>query len=258
MNDSLSFLGQISDEDKLLAGRVLDSIRLSEDKYINKFTFFLDEHQRALCEKVLASVCFKNYMFFGGYETAERNVLGIFAPYNDPDEKDFPIKALSFSYRPADRLSHRDFLGCLMSLGIERDTVGDIIVSDGKTAVFLYETVSGRAVMIDKIGRVGVKVNEGFDLSIIPKQEYIVIEGTVASLRIDSVLGLVLRISREKASALIRSGNIQLNHTVNTSTDHKLAAGDIISARGYGKFRLDEIGALTKKERIHIVVKKFK
>ncbi len=257
MKDSLSFLGQLSPEDKLLAGRVIDSIKACEEKYADRFTFFLDEHQQALCRKVLASQCFEGYRFFGGYEGAGRKILGMFAPYSDPDDADFPMTAVSILYRRSDTLTHRDILGCLMSLGINRETLGDIIVSEGHSVVFVYDTVVGAVMPVEKVGRIGVKTAEGMNGIVIPEQRFSEIEGTVASLRLDSVLGLALRISREKAVGLIRSGSVSVNYTAAQGADRKLEEGDVFSVRGYGKFVLAEAGSVTKKDRIHIKVNKY-
>lgn len=257
MKDRLSFLGQLSEQDKLLVNKVADMIDICENKYIRRFTFFLDEHQKALCEKVLASYCFAGFMFFGGYPEASRTVLGLFPPFCEPDSNDFPVKLLNFTYRKEDKLTHRDFLGSFMAQKIERDTIGDIIVSEGMTVAAVYDTVAADIESITKIGRVGVKVLQAEQSFELPQQKFDVIEGTVASVRLDSVVSLALRISREKASALIKGSGIDLNYNTVYSADLKLEQGDVFSTRGYGKFRLEAIGAQTKKDRIHITVYKF-
>ncbi|MBR1384782.1 MAG: RNA-binding protein [Ruminococcus sp.] len=257
MKDRLSFLGRLSDQDKLLVSKVADMIDICENKYIRRFTFFLDEHQKALCEKVLASYCFTDFMFFGGYPEASRTVLGLFPQFEEPDPGEFPIKLLSFSYRKEDKLTHRDFLGSFMAQRIERDTVGDIIISEGNTVAAVYETVAFDIEGITKIGRVGVKVSQGEQGFELPQQKFDIIEGTVASVRLDSVVSLALRISREKAAALIKGSGIELNYNTIYSADTKVEQGDVFSARGYGKYRLEAIGAQTKKDRTHITVYKF-
>ena len=99
------------------------------------FSQFMSETHQALAEKVLRSIYFENYIFFGGSENSERKMLGLF--YDEPEQSAFPISAIEFKYRVCDKLTHRDFLGTLMSLGIERDTVGDILVDNGRTVVFV-------------------------------------------------------------------------------------------------------------------------
>ena len=257
MKNSLSFLGQLSDEDKLLAGRMTDNVRACGEKYETVFTFFLDEHQQALCKKVLASECFDNYLFWGGYEGAQRCVLGMFPPYDTVSKDMFPIKAVGFSFRKNDTLSHRDFLGCLMSLGIERNTVGDIVVSEGQAVAFVYKTVAPTVLMSEKVGRVGVKAFEFIEDITVPEPNFVSFSGTVASLRLDSVLSVALRLSREKSASLIRNGSVQVNHVVSLLADTKLVQGDVLSVKGYGKFVLTDVGSLTKKNRIHIIVNKY-
>lgn len=257
MDHSLSFLGDISYEDKLLAGRILDSIRITEDKYINKFTFFLNEHQTELSRKVLASMRFENYLFFGGYEKAQRCILGLFPPYTEPDITAFPLKTVSFSFRKSDSLTHRDLLGCIMSRGVERDTVGDIIVSEGEAAVFVYDTVADDVLLIEKIGRVGVSSRLSTGDIKLPEQKFQSVEGTIASLRLDCVTGLALRISREKASSLINSGSVQVNSMPVTSVSFLLEEGDVFSVKRFGKFVVYQVGSKTKKDRIHIKVNKY-
>lgn len=257
MTDNLSFLGSLSPEDKLLADKITEMAETASEKYINRFTFFLDEHQQNLCRKVLAAIGCKDFSLCGGYDGAVRKVLGISAPFSELDRDIFPFKAYTFTYRLTDPLTHRDFLGSLMALGIRRDTVGDILVSEGKAVVFVYDIVAPAVCDITKVGRVGVKVSEGFDPGDIPEQKYIPIEGTVASLRLDCVLSLALRISREKAAALIRKSGVDLNGEQICSTDAKLEEGCVFSVRGFGKFRVEQIGAVTKKDRIHLCINKY-
>ena len=87
----------------------------------------------------LDSSGFLTYRFYGGYEDSERKVLGL---YFYDEIEDFPVTALEITFRKADKLTHRDFLGALMSLGIERDTVGDILVEDGRCVVFVKSEIS--------------------------------------------------------------------------------------------------------------------
>lgn len=254
---NLSFMGNVSDEDRILLNKIYQWACAAEEKYTEKFSFFLDERQQNLCDKLLKSICFENYRFFGGYESAKRTVLGLFPPYGEFDDSDFPIDSFTFKYRKADVLTHRDFLGSLMSQRIARDTVGDIIVSEGKASVFVYKTVSPIVDEITKIGKIGVKASRGFEIKNIPVQQFEELCGTVASLRLDCLAGFALKTSREKASALIKIKGAEVNHMVVNAPDFPLSEGDDFSFRGFGKFRFESCGALTKKNRIHIILKKY-
>ncbi|EGC02259.1 RNA-binding protein [Ruminococcus albus] len=258
MQRNFSFLTDITDDDKRLLSRFLDWTEMAEEKYITKHSAFLDERQCRLCEKVMASVKYENYLLWGGYEGAERKMLCVYPQYGDEDIKSsFPMTAVTFKYRSEDKLSHRDFLGSLMALGITRDCVGDILVGDGRTSVFVKDTAARDVMSVSKIGRVGVKTEDGFDPSTVIMPEFREITGTVASLRLDSVLSLALRISREKASALIKGGAVEISHVRTEQTSKHVEVGEKISARGYGKFLVKSVDGVSHKDRLHITICKY-
>ena len=126
-----------SDNDKLFFSKLDDGIYLSEKRQRAYFFPFFTEREQALAERYLVSVGFHRFAFFGGYEGAERKMLGLFFY----EEEEFPLCAVRFSFRKSDKLSHRDFLGAIMSLGVERETVGDILVEDGSCVVFVRSEI---------------------------------------------------------------------------------------------------------------------
>lgn len=257
-NLNFSFLNNIDDDDKILLNKISDWVYLAENKYITKFSFFLNEKQAMLCEKVLKSLKFDNYKFYGGYDKAERKVLCVYSQYDEIDYNDFPIELLTFKYRPQDKLSHRDFLGVLMSLDIARNTVGDILLDDGCAVVFLYNTVTQLVVeSISKIGKVGVNISKGMPDTIIGVKDFQEIEGTVASLRLDCIVALALRVSREKARNIISSKGIDVNYMTVNKPDFLLEESDKFSIRGYGKFLFDSVNGVSQKNRFHITLKKY-
>lgn len=254
-------MGKLSDEEKFFVGSVYDKIYAARDRYRTGFTFFLTEPQAALAKKIAASERFENFRSFGGYEGAERVVFGFFADGDEPREdalsEFFPISALTLRYRPADKITHRDILGALMSLNIARETVGDILAGEGCAVVFLTAAAAREAAGIIKIGRTGVRISEGFDPDSLPEREFAPINGTVSSLRADSVVALALRCARSKSAALISGGSVVLRGQVCTQTSAQVAEGDVFSVRGHGKFRLEKVGAPTKKDRIFIEIYKY-
>lgn len=249
---------QASGEDKILLRNIEDKIELSEKHFSPKFTFFLDERQCALVDVVLKNSGYDNYILYGGFDSAKRKVLAVAPPYSYADFPEFPIKPITFEYRTIDVVTHRDILGSLMALNIERRTVGDILVSEGKSAVFLYDSVVPVVLEnIRKIGRVGVGISEGFDEKLVPVQLFKEISGTVASLRLDCVVSLALGISRGNSSALIKKTGVTVNHKSEFSSDFVLNVNDCFSVKGYGKFLFSAINGVSKKERIHITIKKY-
>ncbi len=254
------YFKSLSDDDKLLSRRVLDWIELSENKYTVKYSTFLDNHQLEVCKSILSYMNFNNYSFYGGYENALRVILGIFPPYSDfATNADFPIKPVLFSYRTEDNLSHRDFLGALMGLQIRRNMIGDILVNNDKCLIFLIESVYNFVINnVRKIGSAGVKISDdisSFDFSI--KYSFNHINRTVSSLRLDCIISLVTKLSREKSSALIRSGNVKVNYVDINNTSYIMKENDIFSARGYGKFIFTSMTGMSKKNRYCIEIDKF-
>ncbi len=157
-------------------------------------------------------------------------------------------------------LSHRDWLGSLMSLGIKREILGDITVWDDFHAIAFCQTKSTPYLIseLKKAGRDAVRaapclLPEGF----VPQQQYIPVTGTVASPRADGVVRTLCNVSREDAAAMIQRGLVELNYDPIEKTDISVAAGDIISVRGYGKFKIDEIGRPTQRGRMHLAARKY-
>lgn len=252
------FYSNLSSEDKLLVSKILDWIDICESKYQPKFSFFLDERQCELIQGLLISLNCHNFCFYGGYNASTRKVLGIFPEYYEYEDNDFPIKAITFLYRKNDVLSHRDFLGCLMANQIKRETIGDIIVGEGETVVFFYNTVSDFIFNnILKIGSVGVVPLYQDNLIINSEIKFTEIKGTVASLRLDAISSLASKLSREKISNLIKGQGIDVNHVNIKNPSYNLKEADVFSIRGYGKFTFYKINGVSKKERFHITINKF-
>lgn len=253
-----SYFDRLSDEDRIFASHILDMADICEKKYIPRFSAFLDIRQAEIAKEALNSICCERYMFFGGFEQASRVMLGVFPMYSEFVADDFPIDSIVFRYRESDKLSHRDFLGALMNCGINRNMLGDIIVNDGYTVVFANNAISSVICSeICKIGSVGVKSSIEDDPKISLNESFSEIYGTVSSLRLDSIVSTAVRLSREKAAQLIRGGNVALNCNSDISVSDEVKAGDVFSVRGYGKFILSEISGRTKKDRLHIIIKKY-
>lgn len=246
--------------DKFFYARLGDIVSQTEKNGVCNFSDFLDERQCAEAEKW----CKRNtgglmYTFWGGFPDASRKMLAVYPDYyEDYIMEDFPFMCLTFTYRKDDRLTHRDFLGTFMGMRLRRDIIGDIIVGEGMTQAFVAE-VAGKLISttISKIGRTGVKcfIDRPFEMEV--KQEFRTLSGTVASLRLDCIVGLATGLSREKSAVLIRSDKVEINHFPAKSVSEEIISGDVLSVRGYGKFVLSEVGGITRKNRIHIILKKF-
>lgn len=246
----------------LLAPRLADMVRRCDRDGCSVFSRFLDERQCAEAE----SFCRKNagelnYGFFGGFSDARRKILAVYHDYSsDYITEELPIVCLTFTYRKEDSLSHRDFLGSFMALRLKRDTIGDIIITDGMAQTAVTETAARDiTASISKIGRVGVKITDSrpFELTNEETGKFKELSCTVASLRLDCITAAAANISRDKAATLIRCDKAEVNHLPADSVSRELKEGDILSIRGYGRFVLTGINGTTKKGRIHIILKKY-
>ena len=190
----------------------------------------------------------------GGFEGAERT-RAVFA---NPDWGEYEradlFTALKVSHRPQDTLGHRDILGALMALGIERETVGDIII-DEAVAAFVCLPELGEYIKenFTKAGRVGLEVSViGLDELPAHEEELTIKTDTVASLRLDAVLSAAFDMSRTKATELIAAGCVSFNHQVCLRADKEVGVDSLLSVRGLGRAKLLEIGGLSRKGRSFI------
>lgn len=245
-------------EDKLFEKRIIDMINASSDKYIDKFSVFLNERQISMAVSILRQEQFQNYMFFGGHENSERMVLGTFGMYETPDASNFPIIPITVSFNAKYTLSHRDFLGALMNLLIKREAVGDILVGEGICVIFLLTTVVEIVLQeLTKVGRVGVSCTLGLPKTLPEIVKTTICRASIASTRTEVVVAALTNLSREKALRLVQQGLVIKNHQIVLQPDKKVMEGDQLSIRGFGKFIIDSFDGFTKKGRIHFTYRKF-
>ena len=189
---------------------------------------------------------------FGGKEDCERKVA-FFLPYY-LEETDFDIGEIIKAVRIRSYFGkpvHRDYLGAVLGLGIERDRIGDLLVFDDTAYLFcLSPVVSVLLQELEKVGKVSVKA-EQVALSEVPISERKVkkITFTVKSLRLDAVTGDLFGVSRTLAAELIREGAVTLNYSICEKVDAAVKEGDTLSVHGKGKGRISQIGGRSRKDR---------
>lgn len=159
----------------------------------------------------------------------------------------------------AEELTHRDYLGAIMNLGIERSMLGDIVMKDGNAYVFVLKKMSRYLVEnLTTIRHTTIFAEVTEDAGEILKPEFEEIVGTVSSIRLDSIVALCGRLSRTKAAAYIEAEKVFINGQVATNVSRNLKDGEIISVRGVGKFKFDSAGGQTKKGRTVVTLLKYK
>ncbi len=240
---------------EILKARIFDTADICERTNRPKFLGFLSMEEAVLVKRTLENRGV-DFVLFGGYDVSERVMLGCFPEWDE--ERLFPIVPLTFKYRITDTLCHRDFLGSLMGLGITRESVGDILVEEGRTVVFVSEDIAGFVLsQIEKVGRVGVEVSKGFTLPLPPIGKLAEFEGTVASERLDCVVSELCNVSRGTALQKIEDGMVSVNSVVCEKATKSIISGDAVTVRGKGKFIITSLDGKTRKNRIVIKYQKY-
>ncbi len=241
-------------DNRLLIAKAEDAVRLCDKYGYPHFVGFLDERQQAELQSFAKRVSGVKTLFYGGYPTAGRTFFGAFPDFMETDEAAFPFEALTFSYRDTVSLSHRDFLGTILSIGVKREKVGDIVCGKGKTVVFVgEEIVDFLCEQITKVGGEGVTIEKGLGMDLPTERAFRENVVTVASPRLDNVVKGVIGVAREKAATLIVSGAVSLNHLPCETVSKTVVEGDILSIRGYGRFLVYSLSQKTKKDRLILV-----
>lgn len=246
-------------QEEIFCRKVRDAAMRCEKISRPIFIGFLDERQQLLAQAQLAGAKWSQHLFFGGCVAAERKVLCVYID-TPPCEDEFPFTAVWIHCKAENQqLSHRDYLGALLALGLERRCIGDIFVQHEGAIAFVLDTqiqlVQNELLSVGRYNAAVERCAElPTDLQQSTKQE---ITATVASLRLDAVLAAALRQSRPNVSALISAGKAQVSHLTVTSTSFLVAQGDSLTVRGEGKFRLTSVGGQSKKGRIFITIIKY-
>ncbi len=247
-------------EEKLLVAR-MDELAQKALEGISVRTDFLDLRQQVLGEAVAVQYADIVWKMDGGFEGAERKRLLLSPSWEDEDRMDNHIQYIRI--QPTDKketsLGHRDYLGAIMNLGFKREKVGDILVQEREATAMIDESLTDYlCLQLERVGHSKVVI-ERIDRENLrlPEVEPATINCTVSSLRLDAVLAAACRISRTDAADLIEAGRVQLNHHVTEKCAASVKEEDLLSVRGYGRFRLDEVGGLSKKGRSHIHISKL-
>lgn len=223
------------------------------DRKCKVFSDFLNmEEQSILKEMYLPCIT------YGGYFSAERVVVGF---GEDITDEDFPISCLLISpasKKFADSLTHRDFLGALMNLGIKREMLGDIVVENNCGYLFCLEQIKEYILKnLTKVKHTSVYVSpdenlpDGFGASFEEK------ELVVSSLRADVLVSAVYKLSRKEALRLFEADKIFVNSRKIQSSSYNVKENDIVSVRGFGRFIFDCELHKTKKDRLVVSIRKF-
>lgn len=248
------------EQDKVLAGKVMDKARQALQRHGAVLTPFLDPHQQKVAEAVLHGIPEISYYLWGGYPGAERVRLAVLPAHFQGGEQEMGLTYLRIEGdMRAHDISHRDVLGAVLALGIKREALGDILVEE-KSAILIGTAEAGAYLLanLKQVHQIGVtvKVVEGGEFTP-PAVKTKEVKGTVASLRLDAVASLGYSVSRTKMVSVIKADQVKVNWQPVKNPAALIKEGDIISISGRGRLEVAEVGRESRKGRLHIAVKKY-
>lgn len=262
IKNKLSYIEHITDSEQILPmRRILDKVEKVLVNHSIESTDFLDPYQRKLSHSFLNRFSDISYYEEGGYEEGERKSLIIFPSYLEFEHIENPVGALRISGRfKFKEVTHRDYLGSIMGLGIKREKIGDISIHENSCEVILHKDILDYIKYnLEYIGKEPVTIDE-IDLKEVKRgvDDFKELIGTVASLRLDALISTTYNISRESSSTHINNSRVKVNWKPTTQPSFEIYEGDVISLRGYGRFILYRVLGITKKDRIRVQIRILK
>ena len=257
---------QNNEDDKLLIARILDKIEISKKQNRITNSYFLNEFEINLVKKQLQKNQEKQCFFFGGYDEAIRQVL---IAYPDKLEKDIVIENIDdiissikveLPNEIKGQLKHKDYLGTLMSFGLERERIGDIIVYEDRAYLIVMkenaEYIKNSLKQERKFKKAKI---ETIDLSKIETKpiQFENINITVNSLRIDNIISEILKTSRKIATEYLESEKVTINYVVETKNHKNIKEKDLLVIRGQGKYIIESFLGKNKKRKRNNTNKKI-
>lgn len=248
-------------EEELFQKRLEELAPCAGQRDIVCFTDFMNLNELNIFHNSLQKFSFVKWKTFGGYESAERQ-MAAFIPDALSYEWEFPISCLKITplnKKFAEKLTHRDYLGAILNLGIDRSKIGDIILGEEGTWFFCHNTLS--FFLCDEIHRIRhtevscMEEESGIPAFSMHRES---VTGSVSSVRLDSVIALAFKGSRSALTKLIGEGKVFVNGRLVTSNGYGLKEEDIISVRGMGKFKYLGERSRSKKGKILVEIEIYR
>lgn len=249
----------MNQEQQLFVKRIrrLEETSWQESRFL--FTDFLNEAEYSDVLSLGMPAC--GMQAFGGFEGASRVMVRFGNPellgYDEP----FPITILRVSplmEKFADALTHRDFLGAVLNLGIERRVIGDILI-DQATGYVMCESLMADylAENLTRVRHTSVHAEPAAALPDELQPKLTLQEIQAGSTRIDAIIAQVYHFPRSKAQDLIRNGQVYINGRTVSGASVQLREGEEISVRHHGKFRYIAPVRETRKGNLRIRIGRY-
>ncbi len=248
-------------KEQYLIGHLKDLANRSYERGIYTYSEFLGVSDQGILDTHRDEFEFSGYSLYGGHELSERCI----ACFGNEEQLGYPptypvsiVLLRPLAEKFSEELSHRDYLGALMNLGIKRETLGDIRIVKHDAYVFCLDEVSS-FICLELTRIKHTQVRGEVVTADIPELAVTLQEESypVSSLRIDVVMAALCKKSRKEILAFFEKGEVLLNGRIITKNADLLKPGDVFSVRGFGKFRLEGIGGTSKRGRTYIRVMRY-
>lgn len=253
-------------EDKICLAQILDKIQFSKDRQNIEVTNFLDMYQISLVETFLRKIKFSNYLLYGGYEQAERKILIIYPEKYDLEtvnkyyENSINIVRIDLEDEDKGKFTHRNYLGGIIKLGINREKIGDIIVTeDGADIITIKEFSNILNEQLQALTRFSQSKITILEIKQLRKHTIQIesIKIILPSLRLDNIVSDLAKTSRSKAVQIINSERVFINGQNETKVSKQVKLDDVITIRGKGRFIIKEFVGNTRSGRIIVRIEKY-
>jgi RNA-binding protein YlmH len=229
--------------------------------YSPKLIDFLDPREQQIVKSIIGHDTDVRVCFYGGSAASERKRALLYPSYFEPENTDFGIELFEVQYpHKFVTIEHPQVLGSLMSLGLKRSKFGDILFKDNAIQLVAAKEIAdyikqnlqsiGRA----KVNLVEMKLTDMIVTTEVWKEE----SCTVSSMRLDVIVAESYHLSRSKASPLIKGGLVKVNWKQVEETSFECQEGDLISVRGHGRCKIDQVEGKTKRDKWRIKISKSK
>lgn len=249
------FIPPRTEEETFLMRRVEELCRVAESRGIPRSTGFLSDREQALALAAVHRADCRCARFDGGYPGAERQVLCIEPP---AAWELAPVAVLRITAQGTPLPAHRDYLGAMLGLGLQRTCLGDILPDTQAPGVVYAFVLEDKAdfltAELTQAGRCPVRAVrcDAVPDSVLAAPERALRQATVSSLRADAVLGAMMNTSRALAAQAIAAGKVEINHLPLRSAHEPVYENDLFTVRGSGRWRLQAVGGKSRKDRIFI------
>ncbi|MCI8464581.1 MAG: RNA-binding protein [Lachnospiraceae bacterium] len=251
-------------EEQLFLNHLHDLAKLCYSRNIPVYTDFLNLNEQTVFLSNLSEFSHIRTAMDGGYEGAERKIVCFLPAYGNerPSREELPIRPLcirSAAGKFTVACSHRDYLGAVLNLGIERGKIGDFLVGDGYAYVLCSRGLADFLTEHLTFVKRNPVLCALADFSELEGQlSFAEQTGSLASLRMDSLIALFTKNSRSSAVSILESERVFVNGKLCLSHSAEPKEGDIISVRGFGKFIFDGVLSSTKKGRLMIKIRIYR